>query len=108
MRDSILFDGEGVVIDSEPIWDRGQGEFLRRRNIVYDREKVKPSWPVDRWKRASAFLQSLYGFGGSPEILAKERIAIVKDYLPTLRNSSPGLCRSITVFPPDSRRVSRP
>jgi beta-phosphoglucomutase len=79
MRDSILFDGEGVVIDSEPIWDRGQEEFLRRRNIVYDREKIKPILAGRSMEEGVRLLQSIYGFGGNPEDLAKERIAIVRD-----------------------------
>ena len=29
MIDTILFDAEGVVIDTEPMWDRAQEEFLR-------------------------------------------------------------------------------
>jgi beta-phosphoglucomutase-like phosphatase (HAD superfamily) len=90
MRDSILFDGEGVVIDSEPIWDRGQEEFLRRRNIVYDREKLKPLLAGRSMEEGVRLLQSLYGFGGSPEILAKERIAIVKDLFAHATEFVPG------------------
>ena len=42
MIDTIIFDGEGIVVDTETIWDKGQEEFLRRRGFVYDRERIKP------------------------------------------------------------------
>ncbi|HEY1526407.1 MAG TPA: HAD family phosphatase [Candidatus Angelobacter sp.] len=79
MRDSILFDGEGVVIDSERIWDRGQEEFLQRRGIIYDREKIKPLLAGRSLEDGARILQSTYNFSGDPKTLAQERIAIVKD-----------------------------
>ncbi|HEX9530692.1 MAG TPA: HAD-IA family hydrolase [Acidimicrobiales bacterium] len=39
---AIIFDAEGVVIDTEGLWDEAQGELLARRGISYDREQVKP------------------------------------------------------------------
>ena len=41
MINTIIFDAEGVVVDTEKAWDKAQEEFLRRRGIVYEREKIK-------------------------------------------------------------------
>ena len=46
MINTIIFDAEGVVFDSELVWDNGQIEFLLgRRGIVYEREKLENSSP---------------------------------------------------------------
>jgi beta-phosphoglucomutase len=79
MRNSILFDGEGVVIDSEKIWDEGQKEFLQRRGIVYHRENIKPLLAGRSLEDGVRILQSNYKFPGDPKVLAQERISIVKD-----------------------------
>ena len=42
MIKGILFDADGVVLDSEKLWDKSQIVFLGKRGIFYDREKVKP------------------------------------------------------------------
>jgi beta-phosphoglucomutase-like phosphatase (HAD superfamily) len=79
MRDTIVFDGEGVVIDSEKLWDRGQQEFLRRRGATYDRAKIKHLLAGRSMVEGVRVLQAEYGFGGDPETLARERIEIVED-----------------------------
>src|ERR1700685_378807 len=90
MRDTIVFDGEGVVIDSEPIWDRGQEEFLRRRGAPYGRAKVKHLLAGRSMAEGVRILQDEYGFSGDPEQLAQERIAIVEDLFRTEVNFVPG------------------
>lgn len=39
--DTIIFDGEGVVIDTEGLWDDAQRDFLARFGKTYERSKVK-------------------------------------------------------------------
>jgi beta-phosphoglucomutase-like phosphatase (HAD superfamily) len=38
----IIFDCDGVVIDTESIWDEAQVELLGRRGLPYDRATLKP------------------------------------------------------------------
>jgi beta-phosphoglucomutase-like phosphatase (HAD superfamily) len=76
--DTITFDGEGVVIDSEPIWDHSQREFLRRRGIAYDRETVKPLLAGRSLESGAALLQQKFGFPGDPTVLGRERMEIVR------------------------------
>ena len=78
-HDTIIFDGEGVVIASEPIWDAGQVEFLRRRGIAYDREKLKPLLTGRSLREGAQIMQQEFGFPGDPSALAAERVAIVRE-----------------------------
>lgn len=78
-RDAIIFDGEGVIIDSEPIWDRSQDEFLRRRGIRYDRERLKPLLAGRSMREGAELLQDEFGFPGEVGALAAERVDIVRD-----------------------------
>jgi beta-phosphoglucomutase len=77
MIDTIIFDNEGVVVDTEAIWDRGQTEFLRRRGFAYDREKTKPLLTGASLEEGACALMHQYGFGGNPAELARERMEIV-------------------------------
>jgi beta-phosphoglucomutase len=90
MRDTILFDGEGVVIDSEKLWDRGQEEFLQRRGALYDRAKVKHLLAGRSMVEGVRVLQKEYGFGGDPDVLAQERIALVQDLFRSEADFVPG------------------
>lgn len=78
---AILFDLEGVVIDTEPLWDASQRIFLERRGIAYDRARVKPLIAGRSLSEGAEQMQKLYGFSGTPQELAKERRSIMADLL---------------------------
>lgn len=78
MAGTIIFDAEGVVVDTEAIWDAGQEEFLRRRGLVYDRERIKPLLTGTSIREGVVALQRAYGFGGDVASLAHERVEIVR------------------------------
>jgi len=78
---AIIFDAEGVVVDSESIWDHGQRVFLERRGCRYDRDRIKPLLTGRSVAEGVAIMQEAYGFGGDVETLAEERIAIVRGLL---------------------------
>jgi len=77
---AIIFDADGVIIDSERIWDLAQEEFLRRRGIPYERERVKLICTANSPVGAIRALQELYGFPGDPEGMSEERLAIVREH----------------------------
>jgi len=81
MIDTIIFDGEGVIIDTETMWDRGQEEFLRRHGHTYDRENLKPLLTGRTVREGVEIMQREYGIPGDVEQLARERVEIVKDRL---------------------------
>ena len=79
MIDTIIFDGEGIVVDTETIWDKGQEEFLRRRGFVYDRERIKPLLTGRTLAEGVEVMKQEYKFEGDTEALARERADIVRD-----------------------------
>src|SRR5581483_2511032 len=81
MITTLIFDAEGVVFDTEPVWDCAQVEFLKRRDIIYKRDEVKPLLTGRSLIEGVRVMQNLYGFPGKPEMLAQERLSIVKEYL---------------------------
>jgi beta-phosphoglucomutase-like phosphatase (HAD superfamily) len=83
MIDAIIFDAEGVVFDSETIWDKGQREFLGRRGISYDRRVLKPQLTGRSLVEGVRVMQDLYGFSGDLQELARERIDIVRPFFET-------------------------
>jgi beta-phosphoglucomutase-like phosphatase (HAD superfamily) len=81
MVDTIIFDAEGVVFDSQRLWDQGQVEFLRRRAILYDREAIKHLLTGRSLIEGARIMQAIYDFPGDPEELANERLEIMKKLL---------------------------
>ena len=83
MIEAVIFDGEGVVFDSETIWDKGQHEFLGRRGIRYNRSQLKPLLTGRSLVEGVRVMQGLFGFAGDPEVLARERLEIVRSFFET-------------------------
>jgi HAD superfamily hydrolase (TIGR01549 family) len=75
---AIIFDADGVVIDSEKLWDFAQEEFSRRHGIVYDREKIKPRLAGTSQTEAIEILKAEYGLYEDTESLTDERMELVK------------------------------
>lgn len=79
MADTIIFDADGVVIDSEPLWLKGTAEFLARRGFAYDKEKLMHMMAGGSIEEAVRTMQEAYGFEGDIRELARERREIVKE-----------------------------
>ncbi|MFA9459946.1 HAD family hydrolase [Thiohalorhabdus sp. Cl-TMA] len=92
MIGALLFDAEGVVIDTEPLWDRGQAEFLRRRGLPYDRARLKPLLAGRSLQESTEALKRELGLRGDTGKLARERADLVRrafaeeaDFVPGFR-----------------------
>ncbi len=79
MTKAIIFDLEGVVVDSEKHWDRCALIFLGRHGLKYEREPHKPllmgktlEEGVDIWKK-------MIGLTGNTKKLAQERRDVIRD-----------------------------
>ncbi|MBU0535992.1 MAG: HAD family phosphatase [Nanoarchaeota archaeon] len=86
----IIFDAEGVIIDTESLWDREGETFLGRRGIAYDRDQIKHHLTGRSVVESTAVLKDMFGLKGSSEDLAKERIEIMKILLKTELKFIPG------------------
>lgn len=76
--DAVLFDCDGVVLDSEVLWDQAEVEFLARRGIVFDSARTKPLITGLGMTAGILLLQEQYGLDGNIEDLSRERIEIVR------------------------------
>ena len=76
--EALIFDGEGVVIDTEPLWDEAQRRLLERRGIQYDRARVKHLLAGKSAAEGVAILQREFQIKGDSAALAAEREAEVR------------------------------
>lgn len=75
---TIIFDADGVVVDSEKIWDAAQVEFSRRLGIPYERARLKPLLAGRSQVEAIEILKVEYGIAGNTQMLAAQRTELVK------------------------------
>jgi beta-phosphoglucomutase-like phosphatase (HAD superfamily) len=75
---AILFDCDGVVLDSEVLWDRAEAEFLGRRGIAFDAARTKPLITGLGATASLLLLQEQYGIEGEVDALAQERLEIIR------------------------------
>lgn len=90
MMTTIIFDAEGVVIDTQKIWEQADIEFLSRRNISTDIKQLHSQIVGTNLVVGSQIMQQIFGFPGNPEKLAEERYIIVKELFSTKINFVPG------------------
>lgn len=81
MIETIIFDAEGVVIDTEPMWDKAQEEFLRRRGVAYDRAKLKHLLSGCDALKAIEITKAECGISGDTRLLSEERMELVRRQL---------------------------
>jgi beta-phosphoglucomutase len=81
MIDTIIFDNEGVVVDTEPVWDRELEIFLGRRGIRYKKDSIKHLLSGRSIKDGVKILKQEYNLSGDEMVLSDERFAIVKNLL---------------------------
>ena len=77
--ESVIFDLEGVIVNTEPLWDQVSVIFLQRHNAVYDREQTKPLLMGRTLAEGVRIMQEQYGFGGDVDEQAGERRAIARE-----------------------------
>ena len=80
MIDTIIFDADGIVLDSEQAWVKGTTEFLKRKGFIYDKERLMPLMIGGSVEGGVRIMQKEYGFDGDANKLARERVDLVKKY----------------------------
>jgi beta-phosphoglucomutase len=79
MTAAVIFDCDGVVLDSETIWDRCETAFLARRGLAFDAARTKPLITGLGQRNGVLLLQEQYGIPGDPDALVAERLAIIQE-----------------------------
>jgi HAD superfamily hydrolase (TIGR01509 family) len=72
---AVLFDLDGLLVDTEPLWIRSAGEILGRRGHAWDlalRPKVMGRHPLE----VARFMIEHYGLDDDPVALMEERLAL--------------------------------
>jgi beta-phosphoglucomutase-like phosphatase (HAD superfamily) len=75
---TLIFDAEGVVVDTEGLWDAAQQEFLARHGRAYDRAALKPMLAGRSSLEGVRALQRALDLPGDVRDLAAERVAIAR------------------------------
>ncbi len=81
MIDTIIFDNEGVIIDTEHLWDMEQEIFLGRRGIPYKKERIKHLLSGRSIADGVKILKREFNLAGDEVLLSNERYAIVNSLL---------------------------
>jgi beta-phosphoglucomutase len=83
MINTIIFDAEGVVVDSEPIWDKEQRIFLKRRGCTYERKRIKHLITGKSLYESTFIINQVYKLNGDPYKMAVERKLLISQLLET-------------------------
>lgn len=75
----LIFDMDGVIIDSEVLFDIADTEFFRRHGKVYNREEVALLLTGMHFREATALLKEKWGFDGDLELLITERSGLLEE-----------------------------
>ncbi len=73
---ALVFDCEGVLIDTEPFWDASQIEFLAAHNKIYDRDSIKHLLTGRSFREGTAILARMYDLQGTLDELLHQRMQI--------------------------------
>ena len=76
---AIIFDAEGVVVDTEILWDKSQDVLLGRRALEYDREYLKPRMAGQTLLEGAELMVDYYQLDEKPAAIEKERKELIHD-----------------------------
>ncbi len=97
MIDTVIFDLEGVIIDSEPLWTKADVKFLKSNGIEitakYSESCLKPKLMGRALTDGADYLKRKYGLQGSVEGLAQERRECFRSLLGKQVSFMPGFAK---------------
>lgn len=76
---AIIFDAEGVVVDTEILWDKSQEVLLERRKLDYDREYLKPKMAGQTLLEGAQLMVDYYKLDEDAQLIANERKVLIHD-----------------------------
>jgi len=77
--EAIIFDAEGVVVDTEILWDKSQDRLLGRRGLQYDRDYLKPKMAGQTLLQGAELMVEYYRLDESAEAIEQERKDLIHD-----------------------------
>ena len=76
---AIIFDAEGVVVDTESLWDKSQDVLLGRRGLQYDRDYLKPKMAGQTLLEGAQLMIDYHGLDENARDIAYERGLLIHD-----------------------------
>ncbi len=77
--EAIIFDAEGVVVNTEALWDKSQDVLLGRRGLDYDRDYLKPKMAGQTLLEGAQLMVDYYGLDESAAFIEQERKVLIHD-----------------------------
>ena len=78
-----IFDLDGVVIDSEPLWDLADAELLRRYGLIYKSEDIKSKIVGKNFNESTGIIKSTYNIPIDLNKLIDERRSLIEVFYRT-------------------------
>lgn len=81
MKKAIIFDLEGVIVDTEPLWSRADEEFLKRHNLPFTNYEIdwKPKLMGRNLVEGATMFRDCFEIVETAEELAKQRREIARE-----------------------------
>ncbi len=76
--DAVIFDADGVIFDSEKLWDIGDGQFMASRGVNNINEEIKAKLAGTSLIDGTTLLLSSHGVIENFELAAQERLKIME------------------------------
>jgi beta-phosphoglucomutase-like phosphatase (HAD superfamily) len=77
--EAIIFDAEGVVVNTEKLWDESQELLLAKRGLAYDRDYLKPRMAGQTLLEGAELMVQYYELNENPTDIALERKVIIDE-----------------------------
>ena len=78
IRKAIIFDMDGVGINSEPLYDLADVDFLRRKGITYNRESIANTLLGKSLRDTTQILKDIHSITGTTQNLMEERLDLIE------------------------------
>ena len=78
IRKAIIFDMDGVVINSEPLYHLADVDFLEKKGITYNRESIANTLLGKSLWDTTQILKDTHGIAGAIQDLMEERLYLVE------------------------------
>jgi beta-phosphoglucomutase len=75
---AIIFDAEGVVVNTEKLWDQSQELLLGKRGLTYHRDYLKPRMAGQTLLEGAQLMVRYYGLNEDAKSVAIERKQIIE------------------------------
>ena len=78
IRKAIIFDMDGVIINSEPLYELADVDFLSRKGITYNRESIANTLLGKSLRDTTQILKDIHSITGTTQNLMEERLDLIE------------------------------